>query len=114
MVTISVLAFLAHTVLSDPRPIRLTIAPHIAYEPATVLIEVLVQPIDSDRSIDVFTDGANFGRSSSWSIEGASARHFYSFSWVGLQSGEYDIRAEIGSLRAVRASDRQHLTVVSR
>lgn len=110
VVTLSLIATLAHAVIAERRAIQLAVSPQIAFAPATLSIRVRVQPNEEDRWIAVTLDSADFYRSSEWTIEGD--RVLYSWQQPSVPAGEYSISAMIGHGTTIRAADRQHVSIV--
>lgn len=109
VVALSVLAGLAHLVVTDPKPLHLTVRPLISFAPTNVEIKVRVHADTEDRWISVQADSGEFARRSDWTIEGD--RVLYVVSWRDLPAGEYDITASIGHGDQIRAQDRAHIVV---
>jgi hypothetical protein len=103
-VTMWVLYYLLSVVSAAPRPIEINVSPRLAFAPANLSIQVRVHPDPSDRYITVRTDGGDFARSSSWSIE--PDRVLYRVNWTAVPAGEYDIQALIGHGEIISGSDR--------
>lgn len=108
------LATLAHLVITDPKPLQLSVRPAFGYEPQDVFIQVRVQPTDDDRVLQVWTDAVTFTRSSAWTIEGAHSQALYSFWWKSVPAGSYTIVATLGSGTKIRARDHAEVLVISR
>lgn len=109
LVTVAVLALLAHAAVTDARAIRLTIRPLVSFAPSTWAIQVRVHPESSDRWISVWTDNGDFSRLSAFTIEGD--RTVYSVDWRSVPEGTYVVQAAIGHGDVTRAQDRQQVTV---
>ncbi len=105
------LATLLQPIAQSPRPIALTVYPRISFAPATIRIQVRMQPIASDRHVRVETDGENFFRATEYSIEGEKAPKLASWTIPDLPSGSYTVVAGIGPWSGYRAQDRTIIEV---
>lgn len=87
-------------------PIQLLVYPSVALAPATIRIQVRMQPVATDRLVRVVADAEAFYRSSEWEIEGDRApRLTPRWAIVDVPAGEYTIVATIGSRTQMRARD---------
>lgn len=109
LVTVAVLAMLAHAAVTDAHAVKLTIRPLVSFAPSQLAIQVRVQPEADDRWISVWTDSGDFSRLSAFTIE--PDRHLYVVTWPRVPAGEFVVQAAIGHGDITRASDRQQVTV---
>jgi hypothetical protein len=95
---------------------RLTVqAPAIMLAPGHLVVETLVEPDPSNKSIRVTAESEKFYRSSEVELEGGAAPRRNTFEFRDLPTGSYEIRALLldgqGDQRAMVV---QALEVVSR
>lgn len=105
---------LALYVLLAVKPVTIAIAPHVAFAPAFVRVNVRVQPNAENRGLTVEADGEAY-RSSYFSMEGENAPLRFQVEWPSLPAGEYDVRAVVSdSVQHVIARDVTTLKVIGR
>lgn len=87
--------------------------PHVTFAPATIRLQVHIEPVASDRLVVVELDGPLFFRSFDLAVEGlAGPKTWTASEFSGIPAGEYELRAQVGSSRTrVRASTTQRLFV---
>ena len=84
--------------------LRATVRPRIAYAPAVVIIEALVEPADENRFLDFVVDSAEYYRSSTIELTGVRAPRVSVVEFRAVPAGTYDVlismRGEGGKVRA--------------
>ena len=100
---VAVLMFVTPLTASEPLKLRLSQA--AAAAPATVLVQVSVEPNADNRTLRVVVDSERYYRSSEVSLDGDAARRTHPFEFRNLPSGSYEVRAVLlasgGKPRAV-------------
>jgi hypothetical protein len=74
------------------QPIRVIVSPRMAQAPAAVLVQVLLQPADENRGLEIAIDSGTYYRSSSIELSGAEAPRVHSVQFRSLPSGMYDVQ----------------------
>jgi len=117
LMTTVVIFSLLHAAVNDARErkvIELTVRPRIALAPADVSLTIRLVPDMLDRYVRVWTDGENYSRSSSFSVEPSEKPQFFTVEWMRVFGGEYDITASVADQRGIiRASDVQRMLLQS-
>jgi len=94
--------------------LRMRVSPVYSYEPATLLIELFVEPNAANRVLFVAAESPEFYRSSEIALEGERAARTNVVRYKSLPAGAYDVRATlIGVDGRVRASETQRVAVMS-
>lgn len=92
--------------LPDPAGFSTRIAPASAAAPAELRIEVLVEPGEDNRALDIVVDSIDYYRRSSIPLDGARAARFHAVEYRGMPIGTYTVlvrlRARQGVFRAVQ------------
>jgi hypothetical protein len=87
--------------------------PAIASAPAAVRIEILIQPDDDNRFLQIAVDSGAYFRASTIALEGAKAARFHAVQYRSMPVGDYDVVVElIGPGGITRALDRQLLRII--
>ena len=100
------------------KPIELSVTPSgFAFAPATIRVQVRIQPVDSDRAVWVVVDAENYYGESDWNIPGAASPHlFHPIEFRDLPAGAYVIFAAIGRYadgkQLIRSYDRAFMTLL--
>ncbi len=96
----------------EPRRVRARVWPMFAQAPAIVRIEVLVEPDEENRALEIVADSGDYFRSSSIPLEGVRAARFHAVEYRSMPAGRYFIDVELrGRSGAVQAADRRQLEV---
>lgn len=98
---------------ANPAGFSTRVAPAFAVAPAEVRVEILVEPSDDNRGLDIVVDSSDYYRNSTISLDGARAPRFHTVEYRGMPAGTYTVlvrlRARQGVSRAV-----QHTLLVVR
>ena len=99
--------------LDGAEPLRARVWPAVAAAPASVRVEVLIEPDESNRALEIVAESEYYYRSSTIPLEGARAARFHSVFYRSIPAGVYEIQVVlVGSAGATRAVHRQRLQVV--
>jgi hypothetical protein len=109
LVSMTMIMWLLHAAVNDPKPLRLTVKPAVSFAPARLEIQVRLQPDDTDRWISVGMDNGEYRRTSGFTIE--PDRVLYTVSWRDVPPGTYDVLAAVGHAELTRASDRARVLI---
>jgi hypothetical protein len=85
---------------------------HYFAEPATVMITVAIEPDQANRTLRVEADSDSLFRSTEVSLEGLSEKRLHTVEFKNLPAGFYELRAEVLSATAVRATATQDVEVM--
>jgi len=108
----SVLAMIALPVGAG-EALRMRVSPAYSYEPATLLIQLSVEPDAENRALLVVAESPEFYRSSEVALEGDRAARTNVVQYKSLPAGAYDVHAAlIGVDGRVRASEMRSVTVM--
>lgn len=113
VVTLTILATLAHAVRVDPKPVQILYLPHVLFEGRDLGFMVRVHAIDTDRAEwAILCDSddrqacttEHNERVSMVSIEGSAAPRLWTPKpWVGIGAGHYTVVAAVGPVGSIRA-----------
>jgi hypothetical protein len=93
--------------------LNMRVSPQFSSAPATVTIQITVEPDADNRAIAIAADGDAFFRSSSVPLDGAEAPHTIALEYRNLPPGTYEIRGVLlGSGGKQRAMTRGSVTVI--
>jgi hypothetical protein len=95
---------------------RLTmrVSPARSFAPATLWVQVRVEPNADNRALEVIADSSEFYRSSQIPLNGDRAPRIVALDFRGVPSGEYEILGVLtDGAGHERASARQEVTVIS-
>jgi hypothetical protein len=92
--------------------VAISVTPHTAFAPATVIITVTIEPDANNRELVVEADSDAYYRRSEMSLEGDNAARTHRLMFRGLPAGEYQISAAVGGSTGQRAAVRTTVTVV--
>src|SRR5688572_13352871 len=94
--------------------LRARVWPTVAFAPATVRIEVLIEAADDNRALRIVVDSGEHLRSSTIVLEGARAPRFHSVTYRSMPAGHYEIQVELlDPGDEVRAIERHSIDLVS-
>ena len=103
---------LAVSSLGAQPELNMRVSPQFSSAPATVTIQITVEPDADNRAIAIAADGDAFFRSSSVPLDGANAPHTIALEYRNLPPGTYEIRGVLfGSSGKQRAMTRGSVTV---
>jgi hypothetical protein len=109
----AVLAMLS-TVSAEQSRLRMNVWPTIAQAPAVVRIEVLLEPDDKNRSLEIVVESGEYYRSSTIELDGAGAARFHSVQYRAMPAGTYDVRVLVrGAGGATLAAEHRWVDVTS-
>src|SRR5262245_12003909 len=93
--------------------VRIRVWPHVASEPADVVIQVFLQPNADNRMLRVSAESSFFFRSSERQIEGEGGPRTAEFRFRGLPAGDYDVSVQVlGPSGRQRGVARNSFTIV--
>lgn len=106
-------SLLAASPLGAQPELNMRVSPQFSSAPATVTIQIIVEPDADNRAITIAADGDEFFRSSSVPLDGADAPHTFALEYRNLPPGTYEIRSVLlGSGGKQRAMTRGSVTVI--
>lgn len=85
---------------------------HYFSAPATVVVNVAVEPGDDNYRLVIEADSAKFFRSSEIELAGAGGQRIHTIQFKNLPEGAYMLRAEVQSRTGVLGQTSQELTVM--
>lgn len=88
----------AVTPLAGGEVLKVRLSPAAAAAPATVLVQISVEPHADNRSLEVVVDSDHYYRSSQVSLDGDDARRTHAFEFRNLPSGSYEVSAVLLTL----------------
>jgi hypothetical protein len=91
--------------------VEIVVRGHYFAAPATVRINVAIEPDVENYKLMIEAESERFVRSSVIELEGEDAKRIHSFEFNSLPAGEYILRAEVRSRTEVRGQATQTLTV---
>jgi hypothetical protein len=80
-------------------------------EPATVFINVAVEPDAANRVLRIEADGDSVFRASDVSLSGAGEKRLHAVEFKNLPAGSYTLRAQVFSTDHLRGRAEQELVV---
>lgn len=93
--------------------LAMRVFPAYSYEPASLTIQLSVEPDSDNRAIQVIAESADFYRSSEVELDGVRAPRRSVFWYRSLPAGDYEVRSLlIGSRGQERAMVSQAVTVL--
>ena len=94
--------------------LRIHVWPTLTQAPATVRIEVLLEPDEKNRWLEIVVDSGDYYRSSMIELDGAGAVRFHSVQYRSMPAGTYDVHVTVrGAGGAMIAFDRRWVDVTS-
>jgi hypothetical protein len=81
-------------------------------EPATIRLNVWVEPDKDNRTLRIEADGDFLFRSTEVNLNGLAEKRLHTVEFKNLPAGAYEVRAEVLSASEVRAMATQELTVI--
>jgi hypothetical protein len=84
---------------------------HYFSAPATVIVNVAIEPDANNHTLLIEADSARFYRSSELELAGELEKRIHTIQFKGLPEGIYTLRAEVRSLTETRGQATQELTV---
>jgi len=107
------IAIAAATSIGANQPLAIRVSPAVAFAPANLVVRATVEPDADNREMEIVADAASFYRSSTISLEGASAPRTTQFEFRSLPPGEYEVTAVVtGAGGRRRAVARAHVNVI--
>jgi hypothetical protein len=99
---------------AEPAMLNARVRPAVAFAPATVRIEVLIETNDDNRVLQIVADSGEYLRSSVIPLEGAKAARFHSITYRGMPAGRYEVQVSLLAPNGtVRAIERHWIDLVS-
>lgn len=87
------LSFLPHDGMASAPPVTVRVYPTVSFAPATVIVNVVVEPNADNRFLQVEADSEGMYRSSEVPLDGADAPHRLRFELRGLSRGTWSLAA---------------------
>jgi hypothetical protein len=81
--------------LDATQPLSITVSPAQSFAPTTLTIRVRVEPDDTNRALDVVTEGGSYYRSSRIPLDGADAPRTIALQMRNVPGGEYEVRGSL-------------------
>lgn len=111
----AVLLLIATSANADRGIANIRVTPATSFEPANVLLQVVVQRHTDNRLLTVTVDSGSFFWSSERQLDGQEGPYVSVFICRQLPAGEYDVNASVtGSDGKVRGRASNRIVVVSR
>ena len=108
------LALASSAGVSGRAAIQARVWPAVAFAPATVRIEILIETHDDNRALRIYADSGEYLRSSTILLEGARSARFHSVVYRSMPAGSYEIAVELLDQRGtVRATERHWINLMS-
>jgi hypothetical protein len=85
---------------------------HYFSAPATVIVNIAIEPDSANRKLVIAADSERFFRSSEIVLSGEGDARIHTVEFKNLPQGEYMLRAEVRSLTEVRGQATLGLTVM--
>ena len=115
LVAWSCFAVVALTTLVTPgsaaQVVEIRLRGHYFSAPATVIVNVAIEPDAENRRLTIEADSARFFTSSQVELVGASDKRIHTMQFKNLPEGDYVLRAEVRSKTELRGQAMQELTV---
>ena len=92
--------------------VEISVRGHYFSAPATVIVNVAVEPGNRNYKLVLEADSERFFRSSEIELSGASDKRIHTMQFKNLPEGEYELRAEVRSRTSVLGMDSKALTVM--
>ncbi|HVZ22663.1 MAG TPA: hypothetical protein VG871_16430 [Vicinamibacterales bacterium] len=93
--------------------LAMRVSPSFSYAPATLIVQLSIEPDAGNRVVRVVAESADFYRSSDLPLDGDHAARTSVVSYVGLPAGDYEVRSMLFSVSGrVRATAVQNMTVM--
>lgn len=100
------------TPLAASEPLTLRLSQPAATAPATVFVQVSVEPHADNRALEVVVDSDQYYRGSKVSLDGDEERRTHTFEFRNLPGGSYGIRAVLmGSTGKAKAFAESRIVV---
>ncbi len=97
---------------SDPASFRTHIAPVSAVAPADLRIEVLVEPGEDNRALDIVVDAIDYYRGSVIPLDGARAARLHTVEYRGMPAGTYSVLIRLRARQGVSRTTQHTFYVV--
>ena len=95
--------------------LAMRVSPSVSYEPASVTIQLSVEPDAGNRALAVVAESTEYFRSSQVELDGRRAPRTSVFQYRGLPAGEYFVRgALLGSRGETLATVSHNVRVVGK
>ncbi len=88
-------SLLAGTPAAVSEPLAISVHPIVSMAPATVTLNVTIEPDERNRLLTVVTDSTDFYSASEVSLDGDKAARTQRFTVKNLPAGDYLVRARI-------------------
>jgi hypothetical protein len=97
------------------QPVAVRVSPHIALEPATLNIDLIVERNSDNRALQLSVESENYYRSSLVQLDGDDAPRVTTMRYSSVPAGSYEVKATIlGPGEKRRASTSAYIQVFGR
>jgi hypothetical protein len=100
--------------LDGSQPLSVRVTPAMAPEPAAVMVTVLVEADDRNRSLEISASSDDYFRSSQVQLEGRGARRVFDFQFHDIPSGQYEVTGTLTGTDGRRIEVTRVFVVLSR
>src|SRR5262245_34595319 len=96
-------------------PLSVRVSPHIATEPATLVLQIVVEPNTENRGMQISIDSEDYSRRSFVQLDGDEAPRVTSMELSSVPGGAYEVKATLfGPGSKERATASSFVEVMSR
>ena len=92
--------------------VEINVRGHYFSAPATVIVNVAVEPGEQNYKLVIEADSERFFRSSEIELTGVSDKRIHTMQFKNLPEGEYELRAEVRSRRDILGKAMRAVTVM--
>ncbi len=97
------------------QPIAVRVTPHVALEPATLSIDLIVERNSDNRALQLSVESDNYYRSSLVQLDGDDAPRVTTVRYGSVPAGSYEVKATVlGPGERARATSSQYVEVFGR
>jgi hypothetical protein len=76
---------------ASEQPLRARVSPYVAFAPAPVRIEAIVDPAEENRELEIVVDSDTYYRSSTIELSGAHAARTHRVEFPAVPAGTHDV-----------------------
>lgn len=110
-----ILAAIFSRSLLASEPLSVHVSPRVATEPATLVLQVVVERNSENRGLEILVDSADYSRSSFVQLDGDAAPRVTTIQVSSVPGGSYEVKAILyGPGSKERASTSSTVEVMSR
>jgi hypothetical protein len=97
------------------QPVAVRVSPHIALEPATLNIDLIIERSSDNRALQLSVESDNYYRSSLVPLDGDDAPRVTTMRYSSVPAGSYEVKATLlGPGEKSRASTSAYIEVFGR